>query len=99
MTREPGEEGDERRLVDVSPGQVLSAGHVIHLVAEIAVAIGSEELKEEKCGGDEEDNRRPMGETGPSLDLPSGSKSGSGHGSPVYGGEFVMSTPEGRRLG
>src|SRR5215469_16478537 len=41
------EEGNQRRLVDVSPLQVLAARHVIELIAEVAVAVVEVEVKDE----------------------------------------------------
>src|SRR5215469_3999684 len=41
------EERNERRLVDVSPGEVIAAGDIVKFIPEIAVAIVEVEMKEE----------------------------------------------------
>jgi hypothetical protein len=43
------EERNEWRLIDVSPGEVIAAGDVIELVAEVAVAVVEVDV-EEKLG-------------------------------------------------
>src|SRR5260221_14342830 len=39
------EERDERRLIDVSPGEVVAAGHVIKLVTKISVSVVEIDVK------------------------------------------------------
>ena len=56
MTRQPGEHSDKRGLVHVSPGQVFPASHVVHLIAEIAVAIRCKEMKQQNAGCNAPDN-------------------------------------------
>jgi hypothetical protein len=38
-TTDVSQEGNQRRLVDVSPGKVIAAGDVIELVPKVAVAV------------------------------------------------------------
>ena len=47
MPRDPGDEGDQRRLIDVAEVEVLGAGEIIQLVAKDSVAAGGEEMKKE----------------------------------------------------
>ena len=48
---EPRDERDQRRLVDVAPGEVLAASHVVELVAKEAVARDARELRDQlDCG-------------------------------------------------
>src|SRR5947209_6976151 len=42
-------------MVDVAPRQMLAAGEVVELVAEIAVAMAERELKDDVRGGDRPD--------------------------------------------
>ena len=44
MARQPGDQSDQRRLVNVSPGKVLAAGHVIKLVPKKAVVVDARKL-------------------------------------------------------
>ena len=46
-TADVDQEGNERWLVDIPPGEVISAGHVIKLVAEVAIAIVEVAVKEQ----------------------------------------------------
>ena len=47
MASQPRHESDQRRLVNVSPGEMLAARHVVELVAEEAIVIDSGKLDEE----------------------------------------------------
>src|SRR5262249_13337219 len=46
------EEGDEGRVVHVAPGQPLPAGRVVELVAEDAVALQGQEMREDEQARD-----------------------------------------------
>ena len=56
------QEGYERRLVDVSPGEVIAAGHVIQLVAEISVAVVEVDVEQQIRQGNGPDDRHDGGE-------------------------------------
>ena len=58
MPRKPGDECDQRRLVDIAPGKVLAAGHVVELVAKKAVVIDARKLNEQLGGGEAREQRR-----------------------------------------
>ena len=45
MPRDPRDERDQRRLIDISPIEVLAAGQVIKFVAENSVTVRSEEME------------------------------------------------------
>ena len=45
MPRDPGDERDQWRLIDISPIEVLAAGQVIKFVAENSVTVRSEEME------------------------------------------------------
>ena len=47
MAGEPGDEGDQWRLVNVAPGEMFAAGEVIQFVAEISVMIDSGKLDQQ----------------------------------------------------
>ncbi len=47
VLRDPGDERDQRRLVNVAPGEMIAAGHVIKLVAEESVVIDAGELNQD----------------------------------------------------
>ena len=49
---EPRDERDQRRLVDVAPGEMLATGHVVELVAKEAVARDARELRDELDRGE-----------------------------------------------
>ena len=57
-----GQERDERGLVDVSPGKVITTGHVIELVAKVSVAIVEVDMKQHICQGNGPDDRHAVGE-------------------------------------
>src|SRR5262249_1844841 len=61
MPRDPDQQRDERRLVDVAPGQMLRAGVVIHLIAEDAVTHRGKQVEEQLGEGDVEHDRRAGG--------------------------------------
>ena len=46
------QEWDERGLVNVSPGEVIAAGHVIELVAKVAIAVVEVNVEEQFDQGD-----------------------------------------------
>ena len=52
MARDPGHERDQRRLIDIAPGQMFSAREVIEFIAKISVVIGSGELDEKFAEGE-----------------------------------------------
>src|SRR5271156_4012114 len=52
MASKPGDESDQRRLVNVTPGEVLAAGDVIEFVAEVPVMIDTCKLDEEFADGE-----------------------------------------------
>ena len=58
MTRDPGDQPDEGRLIDITPVEMLTAGQVIKFVSKNPVAIRSEQVKEQFYAGQREDNRR-----------------------------------------
>ena len=51
LRREPRHPGDERRVVDVAPGEPPAAGHVVELVPEDAVAGKQGEVEAEHREG------------------------------------------------
>src|SRR5262249_39406342 len=57
--REPGQQPDERRVVDVAPGQVAPAVEKVQLVAEITVAVGQGQVDQElEAGQGQEEGSR-----------------------------------------
>ena len=56
MSRGPGNDSDERRLIDIAPVEVLTAGQVIKFVSKNSVTAGGEEVKKQFCAGKTEDN-------------------------------------------
>src|SRR5205085_7221798 len=46
VSNEPGEKADERRLIDVTPIEMLTAGEVVKLVAKVAVLRDADEMNE-----------------------------------------------------
>ena len=56
------QERDERRLIDISPGQVVAAGHVVELVAEISVAVIEVTVEQQLGQGDGPDYGHALGE-------------------------------------
>lgn len=50
------QEWDERRLVDISPGEVIAADDVIELVAKVAVAVVEVDVEEQLCEADGPDD-------------------------------------------
>ncbi len=57
-SRKPGDQRDERRLIDIAPGKVLSAGGVIEFISKITVAIGNEEVNRKRGHGKDSNERR-----------------------------------------
>jgi hypothetical protein len=51
---------DQRRLVDVSPLQMVAARHVIELVAKIAITVIEVNVKEEFGESDRPDQNHPV---------------------------------------
>src|SRR5437762_2647846 len=47
MPRDPGNHGDERRLIDVTEVQVLGTSQIVQLVAKDPVPSGREKMKKE----------------------------------------------------
>jgi hypothetical protein len=39
MPRQPSENRNQRRLIDIAPNYAFAASHVVHFVAEIAIAV------------------------------------------------------------
>ena len=58
MPLEPGDQGDQRRLVNVTPGEVPGAIEVIQFIAKISVTRRREHLREKCDRGHGEDNDR-----------------------------------------
>src|SRR5205814_9813914 len=56
------EKWNQRRLVNISPGQVTTTSDVIEFVAEISVTIVKVEVKEQFGHGDGPDKRHAVGE-------------------------------------
>jgi hypothetical protein len=79
VPRQPGGQRDEGRLVDVSPGEVLTAGHVIQLVAKIPVPVRRQQMQQRQCAGNVPDKGRPTGEPGLLLGLFMGTRLKCGH--------------------
>src|SRR5205823_11939488 len=52
---QPRQKDDHWRLIDIAPRKMLRAGEVVQLVAEIAVAIGGDDLHEANDRGDDVD--------------------------------------------
>src|SRR5207302_8213126 len=44
--RNVDQERNERRLIDISPGQVIATGHVIKFIAKITVAVVEIQMKQ-----------------------------------------------------
>ena len=55
--RRARDEGDQGRVVDVAKGQVPAAVEEVHLVAEIAVSVGEQEMKDELEAGQRRQQR------------------------------------------
>src|SRR5216684_2974812 len=58
------EERNQRRLVNVSPGEVITARNVVELIAKISVAVVEVDVEEEVGQGDGEDNHHAAGKKG-----------------------------------
>ena len=56
MSRGPGNDSDERRLIDIAPVEVLTAGEVIKFVSKNSVTPGGEKVEKQFSGGKTEDN-------------------------------------------
>ncbi len=56
------EKGDERGLVNIAPGEVIAAGNVVELVAEVAVAVVEVDMEEQLGECDEPDDQHAAGE-------------------------------------
>jgi len=52
VPEEPGDPTDERRLVDVAPGWMLSAGQEIKFVAEVSIVRAGKEIEDEAREGE-----------------------------------------------
>ena len=59
MARDPGDEGDERRLIDVSETEVLRAGEIIEFIAENSVTPGGGQMEKDLRQREGQDDRRP----------------------------------------
>ena len=59
----PGDEGDERRLIDVAGAEMLGAGEIIQFVAKDSVTARGAEMEENFGSRQEDHNRRPARET------------------------------------
>ena len=57
MSSQPRNERDERRLVDVAPGEMLAAGDVIQFIPEIPVVIYSRELNDQLGYGEKREEQ------------------------------------------
>jgi len=60
---EPGDHGNERRLIDVAPVQVVATGEVIQFVDKIPVTAAHEDVKKKEYEGEPADER-PISATG-----------------------------------
>lgn len=58
MHREPGDQRDERRLVDVAPGQMPAASQIVKFVAKKTVAIDAHKMKGKRKRGDSDEEAR-----------------------------------------
>jgi hypothetical protein len=58
MSRDPGHEGNQRRLIDVTGPQVFGTSEVIEFVAKNSVAIRDQEVEEELRGGENQNDCR-----------------------------------------
>ena len=63
-TAHVSQEWNEWRLVDISPGKVIAARHVIELVAKVAVAVVEVNMEEEFGKRDRPDDRHTKSEEG-----------------------------------
>src|SRR4029077_11750147 len=54
-------ERDERRLVDITPRQMIAASEEIEFIAKIAVAIIEVDVEEQLGKSDSRDNQHPSG--------------------------------------
>lgn len=57
MSRNPGDERDQRRLIDISPVEMLRAGEVIKFVAKNSVAAAGDEMKDQLQASEAQDER------------------------------------------
>ena len=78
-----GEEGNQRWLVDVSPLQVVAAGYVVKLVAEVAVSIVEVNVQDDfgECDGPDDGHARR--EQGVLFARRCGDGGGCGHGANI----------------
>jgi hypothetical protein len=58
VPREPGNEGNQRRLVHIAPSKVLSTSKVVEFVSKDAIARGGEEVDEKFDRREIKDDRR-----------------------------------------
>ena len=58
MTRQPRNQGNQRRLIYIAPGKMLAAGHVIEFVAEKSVMPNACKLQSDFRGGQSEQQAR-----------------------------------------
>jgi len=56
MPSDPGDEGDQRRLIDVAGIQMLGAGEVIKFVAKNSVAVRDQEMEDELRGCEDQND-------------------------------------------
>src|SRR5882762_3658177 len=61
------QERDERGLVDISPAEVIAAGHVIEFVAEVAIAVVEVKMQQEVREGKQKYNDHAVREERPLL--------------------------------
>ena len=57
MARDPGDEPDQRRLIDVTRAKMFGTGQVIKFVTKDSVAIRDEKMEDEVRGRDRQDDR------------------------------------------
>src|SRR5579859_4260922 len=50
--RKPADNRDQRSMIHISPGEMLSAGGIVQLVAKVAVAISSQQMDKEGPRGE-----------------------------------------------
>src|SRR5205814_5034635 len=56
------QKGNQRRLVDIAPAEMIAAGHVIELIAEIAVSAVEAKMQKEFGKGKDQNDQHAAGE-------------------------------------
>jgi hypothetical protein len=55
------QKGNQRRLVDIAPAEMIATGHVIELIAEIAVPVVEVEMKKKFGKGKDQNDQHAAG--------------------------------------